>query len=449
MRALFRRGRSTVRGVLALVLALTLAGCATYTDRILTANQAASAGNYPAAVASLNKVLDVDSDDELPESWGADSALATLERGVLQQSLQRYEASARDLSAAEQELELLDLSRDPVGEVARYIYSDSAQPYKAPLTERLALNPINLLNYLAADNLEGAAIEARRFQVTREFLSSEDKETGAQGVLGTYLAGFVFEQRGEGDRALRYYEETLEQNPLEQLTGPVHQLAQANPYRGPRLREVLEQPATAGETGSELLVVLCLGRVPHKVPARIPVGAAVGIAGSILTDNSDWLKYGAMKVVVYPNLVPTPSTLGQPLVRVDGREVALEELIDLAALVRADYEEMKPVIIAAALSRMAARAAVAEGVRAAGRQSSGLLGDILSLLAEGFMVATDRPDTRSWTMLPARVLVARVPVEPATHEVDIAFQGGAGTGGQVDVDVAPGGYAIVVVTEPR
>jgi uncharacterized protein len=448
MRALVRPGRSAVRGPVVVVLACLLAGCATYTDRILTASQEASSANYSGAVTTLNKFLGVSSDEELPESWRADGALAVLERGVLQQAQQRYKEGARDLSAAEQKLEILELSRDPVGEIGRYVYSDSVQPYKAPPTERLALNPLNLLNYLALGDLEGAAVEARRFQVMREFLASEGKEAGAPAVLGTYLSGFVFEQLGEGDRALRYYEETLEQRPLDQLSRSVHRLAEANPYRGPRLREVLERPVPAGGPGSELLVVLCLGRVPHKVPARMPVGAAIGIAGTLFTGDINWLKYGATKVVVYPQLVPTASTLGNPVVRVDGHEVALEELVDMGALVSAEYEEMKPFILAAALSRLAVRAAVAEGTRAAGRQESDLLGDILSLLVEGALVAADRPDTRSWTMLPARVLVARVPIEPTVHAVDVFVEGNPPASRQVDV--APGRYAAVVVTtQPR
>ena len=59
MRALFWRGRSALGGTLVIVLAFTLAGCATYTDRISKANQAVSAGNYPTAIAELNNVLGV------------------------------------------------------------------------------------------------------------------------------------------------------------------------------------------------------------------------------------------------------------------------------------------------------------------------------------------------------------------------------------------------------
>jgi hypothetical protein len=62
-------------------------------------------------------------------------------------------------------------------------------------------------------------------------------------------------------------------------------------------------------------------------------------------------------------------------------------------------------------------------------------------------VALDRPDTRSWTMLPGRVLVARVPVTPGAHSVEVTFGGGGGR--TVPVDIRAGGYAAVVVTEPR
>lgn len=443
-----QRAASFVRAAL-LALAAALAGCSTYSDRVAKANLAAAAGDYGAAIEAVNKRLGVRSAGELPGSWGADRALTVLERGVLQQSLERYTESARDLSAAEQEIELLDLSLDPVGEIGRYVYSDSAQPYRAPPSERLSLNPVNLLNYLAQGDLEGAAVEARRFQVMRDFLAAEGVDAPEPARFGAYLAGFVFERLGEGDRALRYYEEALGGGTLQTLIGPVRRLARTNPYRGPRIEALLASdlpPEPNGPPGAELLVVLSLGRVPHKVPERIPVGAAVAIAGAYATQDFDWLKYGAAKVLVYPELVDTPSLLGAPSVLLDGRELAVEEIADLGAAVREEYEEMKPKILAAALARMAVRAGVAEGVRAGGKQQSDLLGDLLALFIEGVLVAADRPDTRSWTMLPARVLAARVALPPGAHALEVSF---AGTTRRAAVDAPPGGQAVVVVTEPR
>jgi len=447
-----RAGPATVLAALVALAATAATGCATYIDRVRQASAAASLGDYADAVSDMNRVLGVESADELPNQWSGDRPLAALERGSLRQGLGDYAGATRDFSAAEQELELLDLSTDAIGALGSYLYSDSVKTYKTPPTERLALNAVNVLNYLAVGDLDGAAVEARRFQVMRDYLDSENIAAEGPAILGAYLAGFVFEHRGEGDRALRYYEEALAGGPLDSLIAPAGRLAQFNPYRGPRLSDLLAGAANAprgGQPEPELLVVVSPGRVPHKEPKRIPIGAAVGLAGVYASGDTDWLKYGATKVVVYPELVSTPSALGPPTVRVDGSPVAVEELTDLGAAIRKEYDAAQPKIIAAALTRMAARAAMAEGVRAAGRKEDKLLGDILSLLFESAMVAFDRPDTRSWTMLPARVFVARLPVAPGARRVEVTFDGTPSAGRTVSVEVPRAGYAAVVVTEPR
>ncbi len=440
-----RRPGSFAHAAVALA-ACALASCATYTDRIAEASLAASRGDYPAAVKQIDGALGVSSADQLPDSWGGDRPLAALERGVLQQALGSFAGSARDFSAAEQELELLDLGSSAVADLGSYLYSDSAKTYRSPPSERLALNAINLLNYVAQGDLSGAAVEARRFQVMRDFLDSADISAPAPATLGAYMAGFVFEYLGEGDRALRYYDEALVAGRLPSLNATIARLARYNPYRGPRLSKVLAGSTAAPESPSELLVVLCLGRVPHKVPKRIPVGAAISLGGAFLTGDLDWLKYGATKFIVYPELVETPSSIGAAALQIDGVAVTMEPLTNFAAAIRNEFEDAKPKIIAAAVTRLATRAAIAEGVRAGGKQKNNALGDILSIVVESAMVAMDKPDTRSWTMLPDRVLVARVPVDAGSHEVEVRL----GTSSRsFRVDTPEAGFAAVVVTEPR
>jgi hypothetical protein len=431
-------------------LLLVASGCATHTDRLAPVMEQTSSGDYAAAVDLLNERLDVASSDQLPRKWGGDRALEVLDRSVLLQAMGLFDQAARDLSAAEEELEIIDFTKDPVATLAGYLYSDSAKAYRATPVERLSLNAVNLLNYVARGDLEGAAIEARRFQAVRDFLETSSLDDRGVFAFGAYLAGFVFEQSNQGDRALRYYEDALAPGPLASLVEPAAELSRHHLFRGPRLRALLEGQRRRSVPAAEadLLVVLNLGRVSHKIPERMPIGAAVGLAAAAITDDTDWLVYGATKVVVYPELVPTPSTLGSVSVAVDGNAVAMDHLIDLDDAVRREYEEMKPKIIAAALTRLAGRAAVAEGVRAAGKQESGLLGNVLAFLVEGTLVGLDRPDTRSWTMLPARVLVARVPVAPGEHEVTVRFDDGA-PARTMSLSIPQRGYAAVVVTEPR
>lgn len=444
-----RTARKTVSVAVVLTCAAAgLSGCATYIDRMSAASLATSAGNYESALADMNSALGVSSADELPSQWSGDRPLAALERGMLQQSLTQYRGAARDLSGAEQQLELLDLRVDAIGALGSYLYSDSAKTYKTPPSERLALNAINLLNYLAIYDFEGAAVEARRFQVMRDYLDAENIKADGPATLGTYLAGFLFEHRGESERALRYYDEALTRGRLETLVPAVRRLARNSSYRGKQLSQLLKD--SGGPSGTkperELLVIVSAGRVPHKEPRRIPVGAAVGIAGTVISGSGDFLKYGAAKVVVYPELVDTPSTLGNAAVQVDGTDVGIEQIVDLGAAIRTEYDEAKPKIMAAALTRMAARAGVAEGVRAAGKAESGVLGDVLSIVVESAMVALDRPDTRSWTTMPARVLAARLPITPGTHEIVVKFSGGITR--TMTVDASQPGAFIVVITEP-
>jgi tetratricopeptide (TPR) repeat protein len=435
------------------VWALVGAGCATYSDRMHAATSAVDAGSYASGLEALNKALRVDSEAELPERWKSNDPLTVLERGIVLQSLGRYEASSHDLQAAEQEIELLDLRVDAVGALGKYLYSDATAKYKAPPSERLALNAINLLNYLARGDLDGAAVEARRFQTQREFLVNNGIDAPGPASLGAYLAGIVFEKLGEGDRALRYYEEALAgSGDLASLHEPIARLAKSHPYRGPRLEQVLAEtgaPPTLDPKQGEILVVTSVGRVPRKVPERMPIGAAIGYVGTIVTGDLSVLERSAFKVLVFPSLRPVGSQLSSVAVAVDGANAPLELITDLGAAVTAEYEANKPQIIAAGLTRLLARAAIAEGARAAGNEGSNVLGIFAALATEAVLVAADRPDTRSWTLLPGRVLATRIPVRPGDHVVEVAF-GRTGTPPRLfDVTVAPGGFSTIVVTEPR
>ncbi len=434
------------------VLVWVAAGCATYTDRMQKATQAVDSGAYVDSLSALNKALRVDSEAELPDPWRKTDPLTVLERAIVLQSLEQYPESSRDLQAAEKEIELLDLRVAGVGALSKYLYSDSGGKYKAPPSERLALNAINLLNYLAKGDLDGAAVEARRFQVQRDFLKSNGLSAPGPASLGSYLAGCVFEKLGEGDRALRYYEEALEgAGPLASLREPVARLASYNPYRGPQLEKLLAQTGTLKSPGpkmGEILVVTSVGRVPHKVPERMPIGAAVGLVGTIITDDTDVLERSLFKVLVFPALVPVASHLSSVHVAVDGQAVTLELVTDLGAAVTDEYEKNKPAIIAAGVTRLIARAALAEGARAAGNQGDNVIGIVAALATEAALVAADRPDTRSWTLLPGRILATRIPVPAGEHTVDVGF-GSAAAPRQFHVVVTPGGLATVVVTEPR
>ena len=438
--------RATTLSVLAAAV-LVGGGCATYSEKLAHAHREARYGDYDGAVDTVNGLLEVPTASALPDDWNDNTGLTLLERAVLLQARQDHHLSARDLREADQALELLDLTKDPVGAIGKFIYSDEAGAYRTTPAEKLALNACNMLNYLALGDLAGAAVEARRFQVMRNYL--EQFADGGDGRLGAYLAGFIFEQAGDADRALRYYDDALAGRPLRSLAGPVRRLAARSSYRGKTIQALLDEKddAPPPPPTAELLVVVSVGRVPYKVPERMPAGLAIGIAGTLITGDADVLERLAGKVVVYPELVVPPQTAGEPSIAVDGRAATGELLVDQGVQVRREYERMKPMILAAALTRLLARAAVAEGVRAATRDGGDRVQVLASLATELTLVALDKPDTRSWTFLPGRVYVARVPVAPGAHCVTVRLPDGRSrtwTG-----DVPAGTAGVVVVTAPQ
>lgn len=434
-------------------------GCTTYSDTVGKAHGAIQGGDYQAGIRELNDMLGVDSYEQIPEKWTAHRPLAALERAVLLQAIGQYKCSARDLSAAETELDYLDLSADALGKIGEYVYSASAEKYKAPPTERLAINAFNMLNYLAVGDLEGAGVEARRFTVTRDYLQSIDRTS--HGAFGSYLAGFVFEKLGEPDRALRYYEEALEAGDTEACREPILRLSKLSDYRGPKLRDYLsrvqpsgpneaEGPPVNDDSDGDILIVFGLGRVSYKIPKRIPVGIALGYAGVSVTADPEILSHLVLKVLVYPELVARDNSVTGAAASLDGRNAPVDLLTNLDAEIFREYETIKPKIMTAAVTRMLARAAVAEGVRLLPRnKSEKSMGMLAALLTEAALIGLDKPDTRSWTFLPAKAYLCRARVPPGPHEIRVTLSGKIQETRVIQVDVPPGAFSVVAVTEPR
>jgi hypothetical protein len=431
-------------------------GCATYSERMATGRQQAAQGAYPEALETLNDALGVDDGSEVPAKFHSDTALILLDRGMVSQAMQSYEDAARDLGAADEALEYIDLSTDPVGTLGKYVYSDSSGIYKAPPVEKLAINSVNMMNYLARRDLGGAGVEARRFTVMRDYLK-ENTSFGGFGAAGSYLAGFTFERLGDPNAAMRYYDEALNERSLKSLGYAIRRLSRLTSYRGRRIEGFLaDAPPLQGDPGplpTELVVVVNTGRVPYKVPKRMKIGAAIGIGGTYITGDPEVLGYLATKVLVYPELKQPHEAYSRAGLRIDGQPETLDLVTNFGSEIKAEYEDMKPKIVGAGISRMIVRAGAAEGARVAGKQAGGNAGEVLGWIAalatEATLVAFDKPDTRSWMLLPQKVYIGRRTVAPGQHAVDVDLGGNLNGSMTIDVEVPEGGFAVVVVTTLR
>lgn len=444
------RGRAVLLP-LALLLGLAQAACGGHEDRVRTALDALDRGVPAEAIAALNEQMEVATAEELPALRG-DNALLLLDRGNVLLSMDRYKLSARDLGAADKSIDLLDMSRGAADELGKYLFSDDVGPYKAPAYEKLLINTINIMNYLAQRDLSGARVEARRLAIMQKYLRDHEGETALIG-LGSYLAGFAFEKSGQHDEALLYYDDALRHGPYPSLRHPLRALTRGEP-RSPRIAALIEgvEPLPPlGEAGeAELVVVVGYGRVPQKVPMRLPIGLALTLVADDIspTDRARANALAAKGLVTwinYPTLGRGKGGYALPTLRINGRAQPMEQALDVEAQVRSAWKKNEGTIILSAITRTIARVAAGEAVQGAteaAAEDSGPLGLLAGLLTTATLSALDTPDTRSWSTLPARIALARTRVPAGAHELVVSARGETR---RIRVNVAAGGWAFVPV----
>lgn len=454
-----------LRALAAFVVALgvILSGCAGYTAGLRDAKRSVVSGRVEQGVTELNEAIGVDREGEIPAKLTGENTLTLLERATLLQALGRYELSARDMMLADQQLDWLDIAAQGKAKVGKYLYSGSSVKYRAPPHERLMLNALNMLNFLALRDFEGAKVEARRFSIIEHFFVGNDAyailpETVA---FGNYLGGVAFEAAGDYETAARYYTKAWHYGiRYDRLRDRLVALCRLVGYSPTELVDLesealdqLDSRVDGGEAPSfetyrrryvdgEVLVVTQTGLVPYKEPKRFPLAkaltysaahayAGIYVLSSVERQRARELAVsGALKWVNFPVL----SNKGLPPTRsvrlaVDGRSQDLKAGVNIERQTEYSWERTSGSLMGAAISRMITRAvagaATREGVEAATRESEGssIFGLLAQLAVEGGMTAADKPDTRSWSMLPARIRFRRLSLEPGTHSIRASIDG--------------------------
>lgn len=445
--------RGRVRTQLWLLGLLFCVGCASYSDKVRDARAALDAGRPRDAIASFNKRLGVETERDLPEEIRGENVLYLLERSVALQSVGEYTLSSRDLEIADKQVEVLDFTHSTLDDISKFMFSDDSGPYQSPAYEKLMINTLNMINYLVRGDLNGSRVEARRLATMQQFINDTDPKHAGVGATGSYLAGFTFEKSREPSEALRFYDEALQHNTYDTLIDPVTQLAKADGYRTEQIKELLSRaPKNSPDPpadSAEILVVVGYGRVPAKIAARIPIGLALTLASGDLSPASraQANKLAAQGLVTWINFptLPAPGPVRSvPVIQVDQQAIPPDGTVPVDQLAVEAWRETKGKMIASAITRVITRVVAGEVTKQA--TGGGALGFLASLGAQATLTATDTPDTRSWSTLPARLTVARIRVPAGKHVIDVAV---SGERKQQTVELKPGGWAAVNLTVLR
>ncbi len=458
---------NTLARLLIALAAMSVLGCATYTDSVREAQADVRAGRPDAALEHFDERLETESWRDLPADLDDEKVLLLLERATLLQATGEYATSARDMVIADQRLEWLDIDAYDRAELARWLYSDDAREYRAPAYERLLLNTLNMVNFLALRDYEGARVEARRFTLIEDFFTEEAEEPilNETRALGHYFGGVAFEYGGDWNGAIEHYERAWKSGMragalrtrligLYRLTGARAPRDKDDPtgladlkieaeLKGAmRLAEYRREYLT-GDT----LIVSQTGLAPYKKPMRVPIGDAWIWAGSAKSSyavspaerarGQALVAQGVLKWVNLPVLTDARIDVDPSAqIFIDGRPVEASAGLDVANQVVESWKALLGPVVASAITRAITRAVAGGATRVASteiaKQSEGgaglaigAIGLLASLAVEGGMAAADTPDTRSWTTLPGRIRVWRGSLEPGAHQLAVSVGGRA------------------------
>lgn len=397
-----RVGNGWLRLAAAGLLVAGLSACATYGDWVQRMEREIAAGDYEAALAVL----------EANGRKDRDAVLYLLNRGLLLRMAGEFAAS----NAAFEEAKILmaHLAAVSVSEQAGALtINELVQSYTGELHEQVLVHLFAALNHLDLGQPLEARVEILQLD---ELLQQLEDEPIAGGAFARYFSGLLFESLGERDDALIAYRKAYQaylaypedaalppprslQFDLLRLT---EALGLADETRRLRRELALENARVSPPPASEVVLILFSGLAPVKQETHLSV---VTEAGELVT-------------IAMPYYEDRPPHVQGMIVTADGEHTVAETVEDVNVLAVAALERRKPLILARALARAALKH---EMVEKAGEKNDGL-----GLLVNIATVATERADTRSWSILPSRIYLARLALSSGERRLHVQLLDAAG-----------------------
>ncbi len=403
-------------GLLAVLAVFVLPGCATYSVGIAKVENETSNRNVVGALKSLDGL----------RLTGADQMLYYLNKGTLLRLQGDYTASNLQFESAKRLMEKLSATSvfEQTGSVA---VNDTLKAYEGTGNEQLLVYAFEELNYLQSGDVDEAAVEARQFDIKQRLIAENNPAaTYLSGAFVRYLNGMVYEEAGESDSARIDYRKAVEgyhaqsgvtgfgvpatlKADLDRLENP-HAVARSVPV--PESAGVAIQPPDTRDNGEVVFIL-------HN-------GLGPSLAENILmVSNLDPQNGAAIFSVALPKFVQRPV----PVARFElseGSQSATSEIVeDVNTIARKSLDDRLPAITARAVARMVVKNAAAKKVKNQ-TENAGAAGLLMSIASDVGAIASERADTRSWSLLPGNILLARLSLPAGTHDLKVTFYGSYG-----------------------
>lgn len=385
-------------------LALGLWGCATYQHQVQPGLAQAKSGQWDAAVDHFkNLTQDTEHKDRLAY---------LLELGTVLQMAGRYQESANVFIEADRladQLDYISLTQTTLATLG----GEEMVQYKGESYEKIMINAMNALNFIALGDLDAAHVEVRRIDEKVRKFQRDNREDYEFNPFGTYLSGLIFEAQKRWDDAFIAYERTFkisERNPylsydlarvaklakredqLKKIGAPIRGLDKA-PYFNPDCKK---------QACGEVVVIFLQGWGPKKAPRvdspQYPT----------LISTYDPIRSVSVELSSGPGNPKKTQNIKLHSVKVyDVQAAAINTLVaDQTAL---------------ALRRLGAFVAKEVVAKKIGERDEGL-----GFLAWLVMHLSDRADLRQWASLPESIQLARYQVPAGNWQMQLRAVDAAG-----------------------
>lgn len=391
-----------------------LQGCATYSTGFAKIENATANRDLDGALKSL---------DEL-KLTGADEVLHHLNKGTLLRLKENYAESNKHLDAAKLMMEKL-LATSVTEQAGSATLNDTVKAYEGLPSEQMMLYSFAALNYLQMGEIDEAAVEARQFDVKQGLIAKKNANAKyLSGAFVRYLNGMVYEAAGERDSAR-----------IEMQKAVDGYIAQNSGFGvPPALIADLARVKADQATPSEVVFILHNGLGPSLNEVIIRVANPKPEHGSSLLSLA----------------VPKFALRSVPVARVELKANAFsansEVVEDINDIAERSLNDRLPIITARAVSRMVLKNTAA-GETKKKSNDLGVFGLLAGIALDVGATVSERADTRSWSLLPGNINMARLALPQGNYDVTATYFGQNGNiiGSRVfkNITVKPGKKSFV------
>lgn len=376
--------------------------------------------------------------------------------GVLYHYNGNYKESAQNFDKAEKIYDDL-YTHSVTNEAAAIVTNDNIRPYRARPFEVLVLHEMQIMNYLAQRDIDGAMVEVSRAQkAMTELYQKDNDKTNDNGFL-RYLTAIVYEMAGEPDEAaiayyktVRAYDENILNLPKEAREFVIENLIRSDredDLKKLKLDNSIEttKAKAAYDLGQEIIIVGYAGHGPIltelKMSGTYVNGGMLNLTykdsktGKITSSN-----IGAPPVAgasngetfhisfALPEAHSFKSLVQRFNVTVDNQSgIRPEKVMALDKELEMNLKDDFANTMTRTAIRVVLRTIAAQAAKKAMKSDNAILNLFTSISTDIAQDQMEKADLRIALFLPNSIQMTRIPVEPGSHEVSVAAEGETGT----------------------